>query len=264
MRRIKLRPERLDARKKPKPEFQDAVKTLASAIPQSTGFFMGVIAIAYFCGWREASAYYTTIGAPWIISNMPSFAFLSLSGPMMLTIAIAAFLSMEQVAFLGGTGKGVGRLGLTFASLGILIPLVALLFVERFTEQGIWILHRVSAVLTYFAAGLFVGQAAAEMKNSGLKWSRNVINPIYFLVYYGLFQAPMNLGTAHANYDLLPNSTELSAVSMGDEKESARWRLVNVIGGNALILKPSTEKNGHVLRFIETKEISTIWAPGRK
>jgi hypothetical protein len=264
MRRASLRPARLDDRKKVKPQFQDAVKTLASAIPQGTSFFVGITAIAYFCGWREASAYYTTLGAPWMISNLPSFAFLSLSGPMMITIAIAAFLSMEQVAFLGGTGKGIGRVALGFVLLGILTPQFAEMFAERFTEQGIWTLHRISAYLTYFSAGLFVGQAAAEMRNSNLKWSRSVINPIYFLVYYGLFQAPTTLGNAHGHYDLLPSSTELSVVPMKDENGSPNWRLVNVIGTSALILKPSTVKDGHVLRLIETKEIPAIWAPGRK
>lgn len=264
MRRTTLRPARLDDRKAVKPQFRDAVKTLASAIPKGTSAFVGITAIAYFCGWREASAYYSTLGAPWMISNLPSFAFLSLSGPMMITIAVAAFLSMEQVAFLGGTGKGVGRVALGFVLLGILTPQAAVIFAERFTDQGIWTVHKISAYLTYFSAGLFVGQAVAEMRNSGLKWSRSVINPIYFLVYYGLFQAPTTLGNAHAHYDLLPSSAELSVVPMRDDTGSPSWRLVNVIGANALLLKPSIVKDGHILRIIETKDIPAIWAPGRK
>ena len=261
MRRGSLRPARLAERAQAKPQFGEAVKSLASIIPNAATFLVGISAVAYFCGWREASSYYTALGAPWMVANLPSFAFLSLSGPMMVVIAFAAFLSMEQVAFLGGTGKGIGRVASVLLLLGIFTPHFATIFVDRFTEQGIWILQRISAFLTYFAAGLFVGQAGAEMRDSGLKWSRAVVNPIFFLVNYGLLQAPTLLGNAHAHYDLLPASTELSVVQMKDEKGIVNWRLVNVTGGSALLLKPSSVKNGHVLRLIEAKEIPAIFTP---
>ena len=49
-----------------------AVSYVYGFLPQVAGSIVGLSAMAYFIGWRMLSAYYESLGAPWVKSLIPS------------------------------------------------------------------------------------------------------------------------------------------------------------------------------------------------
>ena len=77
--------------------------------PQVVAALVSLSALGYYIGWREASAYYAALGAPWAVSMLPSVALLQLSADIALFIGLSAFFGFNNLATGHVTAKRLSR-----------------------------------------------------------------------------------------------------------------------------------------------------------
>lgn len=266
MRRASLQPLRLKSKRRTAPQFHEVVRAVAEALPQSTGFVIALTVIAYYCGWREAEAYYGRLGAQWFVSGLPPIYFLLKSGKMMAAIVFSTYLSISHLSKPGRDDSNIELYAYIVALVSLLCTLVAFasdLSIELLSEEVQWKFASVGAVLMYFATGMLIGAITIELKRSGLKWHGKAVNLLYYAMFHGIYLAPSQLGAAQADYHLAPAANDLTIANIGEGKNVDSWRLVEVVGGNALLLKPAAQKGKQMLRIAEAKELVSIRVPSR-
>jgi hypothetical protein len=93
---------------------------MARLFPQVVAALVSLSALGYYIGWREASAYYGALGAPWAVSMLPSFTLLELSSDIALFIGISAYVGFNNLATGHVSAKGLGR----WASISLIVAFV--------------------------------------------------------------------------------------------------------------------------------------------
>ena len=99
-------------------------------LPQIAAFSVGFTGLAYITGWRETSAYYRELGAPW------ATAFLSPAQVMQTSIWLIALIStFSFVSVLTLVEKNIGQKGLRRWSIFFLV-LAASVFALSLALEG--------------------------------------------------------------------------------------------------------------------------------
>jgi hypothetical protein len=245
-------------------------KTLASAshiaksLPQIAAAVVTLSGLAYFIGWREASAYYLTLGAPWAASGLTASMLLQSSSGLVVLIGISAFLAICLLAEGHATARGLGWTCAGALMVAALLFLPAAIKVSWASSQVSYGLATAAAFLFAVAAGLTLAELVARYRDSSFRTSHLWL--IYWVVCYGILNAPSFLGQAKAAYRLDPTCTALPPVSVPGAIPTANWRLVYIADGKALLIWPAKEREKALFRVVEVKEIlsiATVATPAR-
>jgi hypothetical protein len=257
--RSQLRKPRLASKTKEEPKLFDALSTFGTLLPKSAGLFVSLTGIAYFSGWREKSAYYKTLGAPWIMPTVPRFSFLESSAGMMVLIVLCAYFALQKIA---PQKRGTNKI--LWASLIAMFTSALLSIMSDYLPQrwatpvNTWALMEVAATLMYSATGLLVGEAIARFRDDRLKWSSHVVYILYTAIYFGLYMTPSTLGISRAEYHLAAPSNALPSVTIVNAGRNEGWRLVELVGSSALLMKSPANVSRPVFRLVELKDVSEI------
>jgi hypothetical protein len=255
----RLRRPRLVRVKKADPKLAEALKQFGSFLPNAAGIFFALTGLGYFAGWREATAYYTAIGAPWIVSSLPAFSFLVLSAEMMVSIGLLAFLVLHHISRWKSSTKYVTWGSASLLIVGSAFTLAPIILPSSwFSPSLVWTFEQTHARLMFGGTGLMLGEAILQFRKNNLQWSPAIAYTIYLFSFYGLYVTPADIGAARARFHLNAGADTLPVVAaeiLGNTNE--RWHLVTLIGQSALLVEMSMN-NSPSFRLIESKDIRSI------
>jgi hypothetical protein len=258
----RLRKPRLANATKGEPKLVDAVLEVGGLLPKSASVFVGLTGIAYFAGWREGVAYYTALGAPWVVSSLPPFSFLFLSAGMIASIALNAFLALHHIATRKQGHKHVAWASAVLVIIAGCLTLAPTILPSRWLSPSrIWWYEEGHAQLMFIAAGGLLGEAISQFRNEKLKWSPAIAYTVYLFALYGLYNTPADRGTARAHFHLAPSSNALPLVTVAGGPANEQWRLVELIGQMALLIKPPLATELPTFKLVQVKDIGTIRQP---
>lgn len=241
-----------------------AASGVASLLPQFAGIAMALSGLAYYVGWRESSAYYAELGAPWAASIVPSIRLIQQSAGLIGTMAILAMLSVVWIS-----RKEVSAVGLRRWSIALLV-ISALLFVPSLFLTG-WVTPTASYIYSVLAAlclvvsaGLTIGELIALLAENNQKWNHYHLMLIFFIILFGIYQAPDHLGRARAQLDGDLLNSKLPIVQTATQEITNSERLVFVTEGAALLVELAGKREDRTFRIVAASEIKRIRTPRTK
>ena len=235
-----------------------ATSHVVGLLPQLAGIVAGVSALSLFAGWREISAYYSALGAPWVSEMLNPSRFVERSGSLMGTIGLFTLLSVYWLSAESITEKGLRRASIVALLLAALFYFAGVAPAYWFEKSTIYLFAILAAQLTAVSAGLTIGELIAGLAVRDLKWQGYHVWLLYCVVLFGLLQAPDRLGRAKAELDGAPDSTTLPIVSTTVVVPGRVWRLVTTIDGSFLAVALGAKREEHVFRIFAASEIANI------
>jgi hypothetical protein len=238
-----------------------AAAALGRVLPRIASAAIALSALGYFIGWREATAYFSALGAPWAAPMLPPLRLLQMSSPIVLPMALSVILSIEWLAK-GETARQLNQyVGFTAA---VAIALFAIEFLpEKWASPvaGYWC-ALAGAVFYAFTAGLMIGELIARLSEDRLQWSGHHVVLLQSFVLIGFFLAPSAVGDSRGTIDR--DLGNLSRVRLEDNEPARDWRLVEVIGDSALLMSRGGSKDLPAFRVVAVTNIKLIAAPSPK
>lgn len=236
-----------------------ATGSVAGLLPKLAAMVAGVGILALFVGWRQTSAYFSELGASWIIpmvsstelvkSSLSFFAFVT-------TISLISILMLLQGA--------ATRRGLTWWSVIVYVIGVALFSTS--VLPGSWVSPRtVNACAS--AAGLFIAASAAltigELiahlaQKGGAEWDKHSVFLGHFALVLGFLWAPQMVGEAHAKLDGDFAFSALPIVILKEDTSGRSWRLLRSLDGSFLVVSLAAKKKDFVFRVVGSDEVTEI------
>lgn len=236
-----------------------AAGEVGALLPRLASVGIGLSFVAYFVGWREAEAYFSTVGAPWVISLIGASRFLYLSGPLVGGVLLCAFFSVHAL----GT-ETVGVKGLWRCSIGafllatLLIVFKVLVPPTAFSPRGLWYLALAAGFCFAIGAGGVVGLVVGRLKESEMRWTVSHAYMIYIAVFAGLYTMPALMGSARARHDLASMEDRLPAVRLLSSTTYENWRLVEAVNESALLIDRQAVSGRPLFRIVKMTEISSV------
>lgn len=241
----------------------DAVKTadsITGLLPKLGGLVAGLSALALFFGWKEASTYYSELGAPWVTGMLSTAKLVQFSAVQISAIGIFALISIYLITQQAATEKSLRKW-----SLIILFP-AALIFIIKFLPSS-WfnfspttgyLMLTGAAFLMSIAAGVTVGELIAGLSDKKMVWSKYHFFLLQWVIGYGvLLSADINArATAEINGDV--KNSKLPIVSLAVPIAGKEWRLVTNIDSSFLVVSLADSKGDRVFRILSANEISGI------
>jgi hypothetical protein len=212
-------------------------------------------ALGYFIGWRQASAYYEALRAPWAASMLQPISLLQLSASSAVFIGISAFAAFTNLATGSTSQKGLDRLCVV-----LIIVAVALLFgrmTNWLSPKNAYAAATIGVLAYEAAAGITGAQLLARLSLSGWRLNVGHFGLLYFVVWCGLLTAPDQFGRARAEYDLDANASPLPAVALPDSPNPT-WRLVHIADGKALLVSLGKKPHDSIFRIVEATDLLQI------
>jgi hypothetical protein len=248
-----------------KPNKEQTLKSASavySLLPQIASAVVGFSAMAYLAGWREASAYFDALGAPWVLSVLSSAQIMQESMGLVSIVAITGFFTLlllledsSSTHSLRGWSKNM-LIGATFSTLvgAILKVWLGLLITYVFSY--------IAAILWAISAGFTVGELIGTFTETKQQWSRRHLYLLFLVVGFGLFLAPTYRGQARAGIDSNPNLSKLPIVSLSASPNTGRWRLVRPFSGQVLLFQLAEKREERKFRIVASTEINEIRSAG--
>lgn len=239
-------------------EALDSAGKVVRAVPQVVTGLLSLSALGYFIGWREASAYFAALGAPWAASGLTPLALLQLSSTTVVVIGMSAYVAYGLVVDGQATANGLGwicAVCLMLSCVGFIPSIWDPLHVA--VETKYW-LAVAGALLYAVAAGFTAAELIVRFKSSNSQVLPIHFWLIYWIILYGLFSAPSRLGLARAHYHVDPTSTALPTVSLMESSPRQTWRLVYISDGKALLISPDKQREKSEFRVVEVTQLQSI------
>lgn len=241
-----------------------ATNSVLGLLPQIASFVVGFSALAYICGWREVSAYYQELGAPWVLSLLSPSQIMQTSIWLISLIALICFLTTLQLIQGYAGQKGLRRWSIIFLAIALFLYAVPLVLEGHITSSTASTLVIATSVSWAISAGLTIGELIACLAQNNLRWGEYHMHLLYFIVLYGLFQAPSNMGTSRAQLASDPMFSKLPAVSFKLPGNTGEWRLVGPIGDRLLLLSIARKKEDRRFKLTTTDDINEIYTRSAK
>lgn len=231
---------------------------IAKTVPKIASALLSLSALGIFVGWRDASAYFNAIGAPWAAQGLSATTLLqSSSGPIAI-FAIIAYLSVTYLANSIATTRNINRATLISLILSFVFFLPTLYNPIGISSKLVYGFATAAALLIFVSAGLTFAELIAHFRDTGSKFRPSHLWLVYWVVFYGLLQAPERIGQARAEYHLDVKSEALPIVVRLGTPPSEVWRLVYLTDGKALLMLVSQKREKTIFRIVEAKDILSI------
>lgn len=233
---------------------------LFEVLPRAVAAIVSLSALGYFVGWRDASSYYTALGAAWAAPAIQPLALLQLSATTMIGVAAASFFALvlqledkvspKTLSWVCAVVIGVAGLCLA-ASQGLF---------GSISPPGSYAFAASGSALCALAAGITLTELFGHIKQStNSRFSSGHLWLVYWFVLPGLFWAPDRLGQARALRDAETSSSPLPLVKLSQgAMPSGAWRLVHVAEDKALLMLLADSPQKRVFKIVEAKELETI------
>ncbi|MBB1075334.1 hypothetical protein HUU62_13025 [Rhodoferax sp. 4810] len=237
-----------------------AAHSVVGLLTQIAALTAGASVLGLIAGWREAIAYFSSIGASWFVTSLTPIMLLERSAVLMAILAISAFFSIYSISQGETSAKG-----LRWASLALLIialPLVNIaVFGDEFiSKKLIYFCTLLGGVALAASAGTTIGEVVARLADDQLKWNGYHAWLLYFVASFALIQAPDRLGRAQAQFHIDPVQSALPVVQLAVPSPDKTWRLVALSGSQFLLVSLSEKESGRTFRVVDANAISEIRA----
>lgn len=241
----------------------DTVKTadsITGLLPKLGGLVAGLSALALFFGWKEASTYYSELGAPWVTGMLSTSKLIQFSASQISAVGIFALISIYLL-----TQQAVTEKSLRQWTLIILFPALLLLTIGflpsnwfNFSPTTIYFCLTGFAFLMSIAAGVTIGELIAGLSNNKMAWSKYHFFLMHWVIAYGLFQSADINARATAEFNGNLNNSKLPVVSLVTPVTGKEWRLVTNIDSSFLVVSLAATKDERTFRILSSSEISGI------
>lgn len=237
-----------------------ATSVLLGFFPQVTGFVVGFSGLAYITGWRELSAYYQVLGAPWILPILPASQIMQTSIWLITLITAITFFSVLSLVEGTASQKGLRKWAIIFLIFGGVLyvgPIILEPYISLATANFI---ATATSIVWAISAGLTIGELIACLALNQLKWGDYEMVLIYFIVFYGFMQAPSNMGKTRAELDSHVIYSKLPKVSFISTASFSEWRLVGPSGDKLLLVLLSKKPEDRRFKLVSPDVIGEIAA----
>lgn len=236
----------------------NAAGSIVGLLPQLAASAAGAAILGLFAGWRDASAYFGTIGAPWFASALTPSMLIERVAPLLMLLGLFAFLSVCNLCLGKATAKGLRRYSIALLVLAALFFSASLIGADWIGKRVVYYCAFGAAAASAMSAGLTIGEAVARLVDDDLAWGGNHLWLLYFAVFFGLIQAPGYTGTAKAKLDLDVKQTTLSFVELATGPSTKSWRLVAVAGTQFLLVSTIDAAGRPSFRVVDAAAIAEI------
>lgn len=235
-----------------------ASAALGVRLAQVTGFAAGLVTIGLLVGWRELSSYYATLGAPWVIETLPPSRFVHAAAGLLGAITVAALVSIYLLSQRQANARGLRRWSIAAGLVACVLLAASTLPQEHVSLSTSHLLSSLSSTVFALSVGLAVGELVALLADQGLKWNSYMVSVVQFVVLFGIFLAPSQVGTSRAKMHLDPASSTLPTIAAAQLPGTRQWRLVAVLDGTALLITLPASNQKPAFRYVAPTEISEI------
>jgi hypothetical protein len=184
-----------------------------------------LLMIVYVFGWKRADSYYSTLGAPWITSNLKGIEFLVLAITPIQSIIIATFIAGQFLPQHPERWRKAHLASIVGSSLAIGLSLTT----SPALRHHAYVLADVCSMVAVYLWGASSAAAAASIV---LLLRHHKYVPTYVLFYFsyfmvlaGLFSVPTTLGRLDATRDGTASRTRLPSLFMRDHPDSTLYLL---------------------------------------
>lgn len=248
------------------PDVENTLRATGSVLgllPQIAAFAVGFTVLAYVTGSRETAAYYRELGAPWAASLLTPTQNMQASIWLITVFSSFAFIGVLALAEKSVGQKGLRRWSIFFSGLAAAAYVLALVLEGRVSTS---VTNALLVATSYFwaaFAGTTIGELIACLALQDLKWGRYEVLLLYFVVMFGLSQAPTVMGESRARLAAEPASLSLPSVRLTGGP-SGSWRLVGPCGDKLLLISLAPDRKGRLFKLISAESIDEIRAPESK
>lgn len=207
-------------------------------------------AISWFYGWRYSEAYFTRIGASWVLTTLSTGSLVQHGAAPIITVAVAAYLLVDGIVHHGWKNATFRRWPIL---LVVSIFVLGIVLENFYTVPGL-LIQAMAMYASLSLVGWCIVLLALEYSNNGAKLTTKALTMIYFVLYLGLYQGPAIIGRLKADIDFKTEGLPKVGVLRANPAET--WRLVEMIGERALIHSGGTPRAAARFRLVELKEIS--------
>lgn len=246
------------------PDEQDTLRATGSLLgflPQIAGFAVGFTGLAYLTGWRETSAYYRELGAPWAISLLTPAQVMQASIWLIVLISTFFFISVLALVEKNVSQKGLRRWSIFLLGLAAIAYGCSFALEGRVSTATTNLLLVATALCWAIAAGATLGELIACLALQEFKWGGYEVFLLYFFVLYGLSQAPTIMGESRAKLAGDTASNTLPKVTLAGPT-SGSWKLVGACGDKLLLVSLTPDRQGRLFKLVGSESINEIGAVG--
>ena len=144
-----------------------ATGVVVGLLSQLAGLIVGFTALAYIIGWKEASAYYSELGAPWVTSLLTPAQEIQTSIPLISTIADVTLISVAGLVSQHIGVRGLRRWAFIFIILATITYLLSLAMDNR---TSVTVLIFISSMLWAVSTGATIGELIGCLALKEIKW----------------------------------------------------------------------------------------------
>jgi hypothetical protein len=235
-----------------------AAGSIVGLLPQIAAAAAGAAILGLLAGWRDASAYFGSIGAPWFASALTPSMLIERVASLLMLLGLFAFLSVYNLSLSKATAKGLRRYSIALVVLAALLFGVPLLAPDWIGKRVVYYCAVGAALASAMSAGLTIGEAVARLVDDDLAWGGHHVWLLYLAVFFGLIQAPGYTGSAKAKLDLDTKQSTLPVVELASGASAKAWRLVAVAGTQFLLVSAADAAAAPAFRVVEAAAIAEI------
>lgn len=191
----------------------DATIIIFKSLTKIAAAFLSLAGFAYIIGWFQASSYFNTLGADWILNDMNTMSILSYSW-----IPIVVLLGFLYLGLWDISQNRLKKIKHDRVLRKYLILFIILLIIGRFVLQRLELdiyYKPITYILIwsyFFYAGISLQTLITELQNRSFKWNTFANALIYGVVVFGLYWAPYMIGEVNAKSDMDIKSSPLPKV----------------------------------------------------
>jgi hypothetical protein len=240
-----------------------ATGSVLGLLPQIAAFSIGFTGLAYITGWRETSAYYRELGAPWATSLLSSAQVMQASIWLIALISTFAFVSVLALVEKNVGQRGLRRWSIVFMVLAAVALALSWALEGRVSASATNSLLTATSLFYAIAAGTTIGELIACLALQEFKWGGYEVFLLYFVVLYGLSQAPSIMGESRARLATTPTSNTLPTVVLTGTAPGT-WRLVGGCGDKLLLISLSADRQGRKFRLVGPESVEEVHVPNAR
>lgn len=235
-----------------------AASNVVGVLPQVAGAVAGLMVLGVFAGWREETAYYSNLGAPWFISNLTPAMLFERSANSMLVLALFAILSVLNFMQGQASVKGLRWWSIVTVILSSGLFMAGLLPESLISNNAAHACMVFGGIIMSISAGLTVGEVVARLADNDLVWNGYHVYLLYLVIWFGLMQAPAWVGESQARIDSDARTCNLPTVQIKSASLDKSLRLVTMVGNQVLLVVLADRPESSAFKVIDASEIVVI------
>ena len=183
------------------------------------------LALTYVFGWLHARAYYTALGAPWLVPQLSQFELLSFAAQPIRTIFLAFFLALSIFGPRSSRWRWGYWVGTGLPGLALVASIMSGKFLHHDSYGTASFLAEASVLFWGIGAASTVLSIVLIITSRPLGNTWSIMPVFYFLVVATLPSVASSLGIWEAERDQLPKYSTLPRVVLDAAPDSALFLL---------------------------------------